>query len=362
MVALFGNKKIKAFGLDISDVSIKVMQLEALRGRFKPVAYADVALSDKVINNHMIISEERLADNILRALATAKKISTQYVVCSIPEAKSFVRTLEMPKMPDAELENAIPFELEQDIPIPVDQVYLDWQVIGQIEDKLKLMITAAPKEYVDALSHSLRLAKLVPVAMELESQATARALVGTEDLARNLLIVDLATRETSFIIIDSGVIQYTSSIPIAGSVFTESIARNLGVPAGVAEDLKRSAGLMTDVREGNIRQAVLPVLDNVVDEIKNVIKFFEEHDPMHKTINEILLCGGSARMSGIVDYISGRINDGSGRTAIPVGLGNPWVNVAGHSMTEEAPMSLLDALGFTTVVGLALRGVQYEAD
>ena len=367
-MSIFGNKKAKAFGLDISDTSIKVMQLEEERGHLKPAAFADVKLSDKVIVNHMIASEDRLADNIARAVSNAKHIGTEYVICSIPEAKSFVRTLELPKMPESELDGAIPFELEQDIPIPVDQVYLDWQIIKDLPasaggpEKLRLMVTAAPKDYVDALIQSLRQAHLVPRAMELESQATARALIGSEDMKRNVLIVDIATMQTSFIIVDSGVIQYTSSIPIAGNVFTESIARNLGLTSVLAENLKRSAGLVVDVKEGNIRQAILPLLDNIVDEMKNVIKFFEEHELEHKTIDKILLCGGSSRMGGIVDYISGRMNLGAGVRSIPVNLGNPFVNIGSLTLKESITLSPLDALGFTTVVGLALRGALYEAD
>lgn len=361
-MSIFGNKKVKAFGLDISDTSIKVMQLQEDRTHLAPDAFADVKLSDKVITNHMIASEDRLADNIVRAVSAAKRISTEYVICSIPEAKSFVRTLELPKMPESELDGAIPFELEQDIPIPVDQVYLDWQIIKELPEKLRLMVTAAPKDYIDALIQSLHLAHLVPRAMELESQATARALIGPEDLKRNVLIVDIATMQTSFIIVDSGIIQYTSSIPIAGNVFTESIARNLGLASGMAENLKRTAGLVVDVKEGNIRQAILPVLDNIVDEMKNVIKFFEEHEPEHKTIDKILLCGGSARLAGIVDYISGRMNLGAGARSIPVNLGNPFVNIGSLTLKESITLSPLDALGFTTVVGLALRGALYEED
>src|SRR4051812_26307707 len=99
-MSIFGNKKVKAFGLDISDTSIKVMQLEEEHGHLSPTAFADVQLSDKVISNHMIASEDRLADNITRAVSSARKIATEYVICSIPEAKSFVRTLELPKMPE----------------------------------------------------------------------------------------------------------------------------------------------------------------------------------------------------------------------------------------------------------------------
>lgn len=357
---ILGNKKVKAFGMDVSDSSIKIMELGSSGGRLMPVAFADVPLSDKVINNHMIISQERLADNINRAVAKAQKIDTKYVVCSIPEAKSFVRTLQIPKMNEEEIDNAIPYELEQDIPVPIDQVYLDWQIIRTLPDKLELLVTAAPREYIDMLVESVRSAKLIPLAMELESQATARAVI--DNKGGNCLIVDMATKQTSFVIVDSGVIQYTSSIPIAGDAFTESIARNLNLSVSAAESLKRKSGLVEEAKEGDIRHAILPILDNVVDEIKNVIRFFEDHDQTKQTIETILLCGGTSKLSGMTDYISARINLGSSRSPIRVNSADPWVNITGKSSKESLPMSPTDALGYATVIGLALRGANYEAD
>ncbi len=358
MFSFLSSKKIKAFGLDISDSSIKVMQLVYAHGRLASIPFTDSPLSEQVVNNHMIISEDRLADNILRAIAAARKIDTKFVVCSVPEAKSFVRTLTIPKMAESEIGTALPFELEQDIPVPVDQVYLDWQIIKDGGDKLEVLAHATPKDYIDALVSSLRKAKLVPVAMELESQATARALISRDLATKSVLIVDPATKLTSFIIVDNGIIQYTSSIPIAGNAFTESISRNLGVTAPQAEKMKQELGLTGD-KGLEVRKAILPILDNLVDEIKNVIRFFEEHETTHKSIDTILLCGGSAKLTGIAEYISDRLNLGSVRSAAKVILADPWANVAVDPKIP-VPLDRLSALGYTTVIGLALRGVNFN--
>jgi type IV pilus assembly protein PilM len=360
---LFGQNKINAFGLDISDTSIKVMQLRSANKQIVPVAFAETPLMDKVINNHLIVNEQRLADNINKALTLAGHISTKYAVCSIPEAKSFVRTLQLPKMSEEEVKNAVPFELEQDIPVPVDQVYLDWRVIRETNEKLEVFVTAVPKDYVDSLVDTLKLAGLTAVVMELESQATVRALIDHQHEDKSILIADLATKQTSFIIVNNNVIEYTSSVPVAGSAFTESIARVTGMDSAQAEKLKREVGIILEQRGGAVRAAILPILDNVIDEIKNVTKFFEEYSLNHKTIDSILLCGGSARLAGVAEYISARINLGSGKGPTSVLLGDPWVNVfSGHTNKESLPLSTKDALGFTTAIGLALRGLNYEID
>ncbi|MBI2356201.1 MAG: pilus assembly protein PilM [Candidatus Doudnabacteria bacterium] len=199
MLSLFGNKKIKAFGLDISDASIKLMSLKPHEQSLIPEAFTNVPLPPKIINNHLIASEQRLAESINYALSKAGKLDTKYVVASLPEARSFVRLLNMAKMSDSEIEGAIPWELEQDIPMPVDQVYLDWEVVSKSDDKLAVLVAATQKDYVDSLIDTLKLARLKPVALELESQAVARCLIRRQDAAETVLILDIASVQTSFI-------------------------------------------------------------------------------------------------------------------------------------------------------------------
>ena len=359
---LFASTKIHGFGLDISDSSIKVAQLNLENGQVSSAAFADVALLDKTIINHQILNEQRLAGNILKAVSAAKNIDGKYVVCSVPEGKSFIRILQIPKMPESEIDGAIPYELEQDIPIPVDQVYLDWQIINELPDKLELLVAASSKEYIDSLVETLRLAKLTPLAMEIGSQATARALIGPENLSKSVLVVDIGARQTSFTIVDQGNLQYTSSVPIAGNAFTESITRNLGISAGAAEKLKQPLGLLTETQQGiNVRKAFLPILDNVVDEIKNVIRFFEEHSVSHRRIETVFLCGGSASVPGLVEYILARINLGSDKGKLNVTLGNQWANLSAGAGNAEVPIAGEGALRYATAIGLALHGLDYES-
>ena len=354
MFKVFSNPKLKAFGLDISDVSIKVAQLEKIKNAVTVHAIADAPLADNVIANHLIINEDRLADNIKKAVASAKNINTSYVVASIPESKSFVRVLKIPKMSESEISGALPFELEQNIPVPINLVYMDWQILRETQDNLEVLVTATPKDYTDTFVSSLKKAGLRPVALEIESQAMARSLVGQSEKDTAVLIVDISSLQTSFVVVEKGSVEYTSSIPLAGSAFTESIARNLGLPSTEAEKAKKEQGLIADIKRGNIRQAILPLLDNIVDEIKNVAKFHEEHSETKVNISKIILCGGSAKLPGIADYISARLNLGASHNIGEVVLGNPWVNATG---LVKPPFDPIESLSFATALGLALRGM-----
>jgi type IV pilus assembly protein PilM len=355
---LFAPQKIHAVGIDISESSIKVMQLSKKREGFLPSAYSSIDLPSTMVANHMISDEAKMAEYITRAITAAKHVNTKYAIISVPEAKSFVRILKMPKMGETELDNAIPFELEQDIPIPIDQVYMDWQVVKEDADVNHVLVMATPKDYVDALVGSLKLAKLKPIALELESQATARALIGKEDENQATLVIDMTTSLTSFIIVSGkGVLEYTSNIPIGGNHLTESISRNLAITPKDAEKLKRETGLIADSKKGNIKQAMLPILDNIVDEIRTVVKFHEDHSTLSPAVNKVILCGGAANLQGLTDYINARLNVGAGKPIDRIVLGDPWTNIFAKDKRPKIEISDQEAIAYTTAIGLALRGM-----
>ncbi|MBX4204986.1 MAG: type IV pilus assembly protein PilM [Candidatus Doudnabacteria bacterium] len=354
MFSLYNDSKTKAFGLDVSDSDIKVMELGVHGSNLFPIAWSQVPILPGVIANHMIVNEKKLAENIKSAIEAASHIGTVYVVASIPESKSFVRVLKMPKIPMAELDGAIPFEIEQSIPVPLELVYMDWQLLRETPEGMEVLVTATPKDYVNSYASTLKEAGLIPVAFELESQAMARSLVAQDDQS-TALIADISSLQTSFIIVEEGNVQYTSSIPIAGNSLTESISRNLKISPVEAETIKRERGLVADIKKGNIRQAILPLLDNIVNEIKNVARFHEEHSPKHTSIAKIILSGGSAKLPGIADYIAARMSLSSQKSSGEVILGNPWINIADISKVK-LPLSQIDALSYCTVAGLALRG------
>ncbi len=357
---LFAPAKINAVGIDISDSSLKVMQLTHHRDGFAPLAYSDVEIPSTLIVNHVISDESKLAEFITRALKQAKFVNTKYAVVSVPEAKSFVRILKMPKMAESEIGGAIPFELEQDIPIPIDQVYLDWQVVKEEADANHVLVMATPKDYVDSLVTALKMAKLRPIALELESQATARALVGAEDMNQAALVIDMSSTITSFVIASGkGVLEYTSNIPVGGNNLTESIARNLGIPEKEAEKLKRESGLLSESKKGNIKQAMLPILDNIVDEIRNVVNFHENHSTLSPAVNKVIICGGASNLLGLTDYISARLNLGTGRPIERIVLGDPWINALAKDQRAKAiKISDSESLAYSTAIGLALRGLE----
>ena len=351
----FLSKTLPAFGLDISGTSLKIMYLGKSGKQHSVKAYAEVPLPKSLIMDDAVADTKTFDFLLKQALQKPQfgKLDTNYVVASLPESKSFVRVIQIPKMSEAEAENAVPYEAESFIPMPLDQVYLDWQKVGETEGKMDVLMVASPKEFVDKYLQMFDAAGLKTVALEVESQSCHRVAVpkGSDE---TVLLVDLDAFRSSLIMVEAGHLQFTSTIPIAGNTFTESIARTLGISSAKAEEIKRKVGIANTTEYPNIKTALLPVLNNLSSEIKNILKFHSEHSD--RQTEKILLMGGTAKLQNLPEFLLPQLQDVG---VLKVELINPWQNLAG---LKASPFDPVQTLGFATANGLAIRGMDYEVD
>ena len=343
------NKTPKVFGLDISGNSLKVFEFEKKGGATSIKSYTNAPLPKTLINADVITDHATFAHVLKAALEKPLfgRFDTVYAVANLPETKSFVRVIQIPKMSDAEAENAVPFEAESFIPLPIDQVYLDWQKLSESEDKMNILIIASPKDFVDSYLDVLEKSGIKPVALEVESQSCHRALIDPS-LKETLLIVDMSANRTSLIMVEDGNLQFTSTIPFAGNSFTDSVAKSLGVSLAKAEIIKYKVGIDNTAEYPNIKTSLLPVLGNLSAEIKNILRFHGEHSD--KKVNKIILTGGSARLKNLPEFLAAEFTDLPG---MKVEIGNPWHTIAN---IHSAAMEDSESLQYTTAIGLAMRG------
>lgn len=345
----FFSKSQTAFGLDVSGTSLKAMQLSKKDNGFTMEAFTEIQLTKGVMTGDVISDPKALSSLIKDSLIKPKfgNFTTDAVVASLPESKSFIRVIQIPLMSEAEAENAVPFEAESFIPLPLDQVYLDWEFLGKTADKLNVLIIAAPREYVDNYVSILENAGLRPAALEVESQSLQRALIEPGKTGSTLL-VDLDAFRSSLIMIEDGNLQFTSSIPVAGNSITEAVAKALGISSVKAEAVKNEIGIANTAEYPNIKSALVPVLTSLSEEIKNILKFYTSHS--NRQVNQVLLTGGSAKLKNLVDYLRPELSDTPG---LQVELANPYANMTALGVF---PLEQFDALSFTTAIGLAMRG------
>lgn len=341
----FLHKPKPVFGLDISGDAFKIAYLKNDNKRFNFKALAKVYFPKGVMVNDMV-SDFKTFEHLVKESFEKPlygHIDTNHAVVSLPESKSFVRVIQIPLMSDVEAEAAIPFEAENFIPMPIDQVYLDWQKLSVVGDKLNILIIASPKEFVDRYLEILDKMDLKVIALEVESQSVVRALL-PQNNQETLLIADIQSARSNLIMLEEGNLQFTSSVPIAGNAFTESIARSLGVSSAKAEEIKKKAGVANTPDYPNIKINLLPVLNSLIAEIKGILKFHSEHSD--KQVTKIVLSGGGAKLKNLPDFISPNFSE------LKVELGNPFLNLIN---LKDAPFDPYEALSYTTAIGLALR-------
>src|SRR3989344_3875998 len=369
----FFDRRKTPLGLYLSDISLKMIQFAKKREGFSVQAYSDTKIPKGAVAGDILSDPKLLSKTIREAVDNPKfgKITTPYVIASIPETKSFVRVIQMPIMSEKEAEEAVPWEAEAYVPLPIGQVYLDWVILdpkraaGQgDESKMTVLITACPKDYIDQFVSVIKEAKLIPLALEVESQATARSLVSGNVMDETILIADIDTLRTSLIIFDKGILQFTSSVPIAGNLFTEELAKALSLDMDAAEKLKRESGIEDTERLGPaVRKALIPVLNHLVDEMINTIRFYEEHSASGGKISRLLLSGGSSKLKHLPSFLhenlTHRLSNEHPLRSLPglkVELGNPWGKILGQG--QVPPLSREDSLSYATAIGLALREVE----
>lgn len=370
----FLTLKPEAFGLDISDSSLKIAKLKK-RGKFLSLAsFAKREIEPGIIEEGEIKDQKNLAEIIKNTLTQVKgqKLKTNYVVASLLEEKAFSQVIQMPRMREEELREAIYYEAENYIPLPVDQVYLDFQIVPPVYDHLDhfdVLIVALPKKTIDPYISSLKEAGLKIRALEIESLAIARALIKNEVSDHPILLIDLGKNRTSFAIFSGYSLRFTSILPISSNQFTQKISEDLGISFDEAEKLKIKYGLSRkyqlkienkikmEIKPGKISEILLPHLSDLAKQIEKYLDYYQTHvfhehlPPNGKIVEKILLSGGGANLKGMTDFLSRELK-------IKTELANPWINILERPLREIPEISFEESLSYTTALGLALRGVK----
>lgn len=302
-----------------------------------------------IMQGGQVIDVQSLASEIKELLKSTKPhpIKSKSVVFSVPESKSFIRTITIPKMGKDEAAEAIKWETEANIPVAVDRVYLDWQVIEEHGESNEILVTAVPKEIIDKYSEAMKLAGLEILAVEVDIIATVRSLTGEKEFSgKPVAIADLGESITSLAISKNQVPYFTSSIPVGGITFTDALQKGLGVSYEKAEELKLKYGLGKMKEDDVLYKIYNPIIENLAGEIEKSIRFYEDSINTKEKVEKIILAGGGSLLHDIVGYLALRIKKEVliGDAILSLGLQNDF--------SEETKKNLAP---FATVIGLAER-------
>lgn len=378
-------------GIDIGTSAIKIVELEKEGGRFILKNYGLFEFKGSGNTSQTASSgqtgESRQVQNILKLpdgeiiwgikeVLKKAKIKATDAVASISSFSTFATVIEMPYLSEQDLAKSLPFEARKYIPVPLNEVVLDWSIIdiprpsSDVEPNrverpspgsnvfasqrqaisvagrptaVEVFLAAVPKDETLRYQRIMRGAGLNLRALELENSALIRALLGN-DLSPTV-IVNIGGRSTSIVIVNRGYERVSHNYEIGGFEITKSIARSLNISLEKAEELKKKMGLK-EINENVITGAMKSLMDMMAFETRKTITNYEE--AKNQKISRVLLVGGLTNMPNFANYFQQKL----GREVF---RGNALARIIYPQTLTPVTQELASI--FSVAIGLAMREV-----
>lgn len=335
------------FGLDIGSHKIKLVQLARKEDKFQLVAFGFAPSTQKGLLSEAE-SDLIAVSEVIKKLCLETKVKTKNVVTALPQDQVFTRIITLPKLSEEELTSALKWEAEQYVPIPLEEVILSHQIVGEIKEngkeKIEVLLAAAPINLVNKVIKVLETAGLNPASLEIEIISVARSLVPPK--SEITMLVDLGSNATDLAIVENSQVVFVHSISTAGAALTRAVAFELGLDPDQAEAYKKAYGVDPEKLEGKVKSAIGPVLDVIVKEMENTIQFFQTKE---KNVKQVILTGGTAGLPEVASLMAKKLN-------LEIQIGDPFSQVTLDGMVNTVPAG--DSLLYAAAVGLAMKEME----
>jgi type IV pilus assembly protein PilM len=351
-LSIFNPKARPLLGLDVSSSSVKMVELtEAAPGSYRIERYAIEALPRDVVVDGNITSLDAVAEAIKRAW---KRLGTsaRYVAMALPAAAVITKKIIVPAgQRERDLEFQVESEANQYIPFALDEVNLDFQIVGPAPsspEEVEVLIAASRKEKVEDRVAVAEAAGLKPLVMDVESYAIQAAFELIEKQLpggganKIIALVDVGANVMNVTILRNDQPVYAREQAFGGSQLTQDIMREYGMSHEEAEAGKRAGSLPENFEADLLR----PFLDNYSLEISRALQFFFT-STQYNQVDHIVLAGGCAVIAGVDEAVAGR-------TQIDTVVANPFANMALSQRVRPKALAA-DAPSLLVACGLALR-------
>ncbi len=339
-----------ALGLDISDRSVEAVAVLRVGTRATLVSYGESPLPPGMVQNGEIVDAEGLAMTVRKLLRDRMTPplpkGTVKVALALPESQVYMHVFEVPRLADdRELGASLAREADGYFPYPHDELAASHAVIAQRPDTKDVYYAAVRKTVLEAYLHLCRSIGLVPVALEAESSAIARAVLDKASPSP-VALIDIGARGTDISVYDRDGIHFSETLPEAGEAFTAAVAGAGGLSSEQAETMKKEHGLSGGTG-GKEERALRSAVDAICAGVREAIAYYEEKSG--RKIGNVLVCGGGARLPGLLARAAESF--GSGRI---VEAADPWKSLQPSPELEQAGLRTRGVL-LTMALGLGLR-------
>lgn len=369
-------------GIDFDAYGVKVIELKNEGGRPRLVTYGyfdqDLDKIDNLTNGNSQDNYTQTA-NLIKAVCRQAKTTSSKAVSALPAFSVFSSILNLPAMAKKDLPSAVVWEAKKVIPLPVEEMILDWKVLednfaGPAEAEIpaeknflrpaeagekdflkieplagkkyvKILLTAAAKDLVKRQMAIFKTAGLDLLSLDTEPFALIRSLVGND--RSSVVLVDIGSVVTNVSVVNNGIPVLNRSLDVGGLTVSKAIANSLNISLARAEQLKYDIGVTPEkAGQGSVPKIIEQALTPIVDELK-YSNFYKNQDQTN--IEKVILTGGSSRLSNLPEYLAQALG-------IRVFLGDPWARM----VYPEELKPVLDEIGprFAVAIGLAMRDIE----
>jgi type IV pilus assembly protein PilM len=336
------------FGLDIGHSSLKAMQIDTGAGK-RPVVlgYGVANFNSAAIENGVITKPEIIANAMheLFEKDLVGKITSQRVACSLPTSRTFSRPMSIPAIDSREIIEAVHLEAEQYIPIPLTNLYLDYEILRQDQQNTEVLLVAASKNIVDSYFKVLELLNLQPVAFEPTMNAAARLVQRQGQLSSQpTILVDIGSITTDIAVFDKSLL-VASTVNSGSDNLAQQVSKNMRLSPKQARDLVDQYGIAYSEKQQRIIDSIRPSLDNLVREIQKSVRFYSERGAKSGgKITQVVTLGGGSIMPGLNQFLSKELR-------LPVHHLEPWDDIGFGSLV---PPNDLERSVYITAAGEAI--------
>lgn len=352
----FGRKKTTLLGLDISSTAIKLIELSQTSGRSDSVyrvdSYAMEPLPVNAVLEKKIAEVQTVGETIQKAVAQSGT-KTKAAAVAVSGSAVITKVISMSaSLSDAEMEAQIQLEADQYIPYPLEEVNIDFDLIGPSSsggDMVDVLLAASRSENVDDRISALEIAGLTAAVVDVEAYAMENACAlllndGMDDNAgQTVAVVDIGSTTTILQVLHDGHTTYTREQNFGAQQLVEEVQRRYGLPRNQALEQIVEGGLP----EKYAVEVLGPYKEALSQQIGRALQFFYSASSFNRA-DKIILAGGSASIRNIDELIEERLG-------IPTIIANPFTHMS-FSSKVRAQLLNRDASALMTAAGLALRG------
>src|SRR6266571_5301341 len=344
---LFGRKQ-SLVGLDIGSHTIKAVELEGESSRnYRMTRWGISApLAEAIVDGE--IMDRQLVTDAISNLFESRGIKSRQVVAAVSGRAVIVKKITMNKLSPEDAEQAVYWEAEQHVPYDINDVSLDFEILGPAPNdpkQMQVLLVAAKKDMVMSFSDLIREAGLQPLIVDVDSFAAQNALAANYDFSHDdvVAILNIGAEITNINIMQAGVPYFTKDLQVGGNSFIESAQRKFNLSQSEAAAAVRG--------ESGAGLDVVPVVEQACESLATAL---ERAQAYLRTAGEagpvgrIMLCGGAAMTPGVPEFLSRRFG-------VNAEIVNPLSRIAydpalfaGQDVMKVAPL-------LTVGIGLALR-------